>query len=305
MARYRFEFAQMGCPCELVLDADDARVAEDAARACVAEVARLDHKYSHYRDDSYLAELEASAGGEGIEVDAETAALLDFAAALHRESAGRFDITAGALTKLWDLKAGRVPDAAAIAAARAAVGFARVEWRSPRLRLPAGMRLDLGGVVKEYAADRAAAACRAHGVARGLVALGGDLAVVGPPAEGDAWRVGVADPASPRSAKREWPLASGGFATSGDYERCMVVGGRRYGHIVDVVRGEPIESWASVSVAAPTCLVAGALATLAMLAGFEAGEALLAASGVDWLAIRDDGTQAGTLAPPEVPRVGA
>jgi thiamine biosynthesis lipoprotein len=296
MPRYRFEFAQMGCPCELVLDAGDARAAEAAARACVAEVARLDHKYSHYRDDSYLAELEASAGGEGVEVDAETAALLDFAAALHCESDGRFDITAGALTKLWDLKSGRVPDAAAIAAARASVGFERVAWHSPRLRLPAGMRLDLGGIVKEYAADRAADTCRAHGIVHGLVALGGDLAVVGPPAGGGAWTIGIADPASPRDAKRELPLAAGGFATSGDYERCMVVDGRRYGHIVDVVRGEPVESWASVSVAAPSCLVAGAFATLAMLAGFDAGPALLDAGGVEWLAIRGDGTIAGPLA---------
>lgn len=296
MARYRFEFAQMGCPCELVLDCDDARTAEAAARACVAEVARLDHKYSHYRDDSCLAGLEASAGGAGIDVDDETAALLDFAAALHRESGGRFDITAGALTKLWDLKAGRVPEAAAIAAARAAVGFARVEWRAPRLRLPAGMRLDLGGVVKEYAADRASETCRAHGVAHGLVALGGDLAVVGPPADGGAWTIGIADPANPRRAKRDIALAAGGFATSGDYERCMVVDGRRYGHIIDVVRGEPVESFASVSVAAPSCLVAGALATLAMLAGFDDGPALLEAAGVEWLAIGADGGLAGPLA---------
>ncbi len=296
MARFRFDFAQMGCPCELVLEADDERVAAAAARHAIAEVARLDHKYSHYRDDSYLAELETAATGEGVDVDAETAALIDFAAALNAQTDGRFDVTAGALTRLWDPKTQRVPDAAAVAAARERVGWRRVRWRSPRLALAPGMRLDLGGVVKEYAADRAAEVCRAHGVERGLVSLGGDLAVIGPRANGRAWQVGIADPRASSHAKRTVALECGGFATSGDYERVMVVDGRRYGHIVDVTSGVPVESYASVSVAAPSCLVAGALATSAMLAGLEAGAALLTASGLPWLAITADGALLGPLA---------
>ncbi|HET9484689.1 MAG TPA: FAD:protein FMN transferase, partial [Xanthomonadales bacterium] len=181
-------------------------------------------------------------------------------------------------------------------AARAVVGWDKVEWRAPRLRLPAGMRFDLGGVAKEYAADRAAEACRAAGIDGGLVVLGGDVAVVGPRADGEPWRVGVADPSASSRARRTLPVERGGFATSGDYERCMVVDGRRYSHLVDVVRGEPVRGYASVSVAAPNCLVAGALATVAMLAGIEEGAALLERSGADWLAIAPDGTLSGPLA---------
>lgn len=288
----------MGCPCELVLEADDGSRAQSAARAAVAEVARLDRKYSHYRDDSYLAELDAAAGRAAVEVDDETAALLDFAAALHRESAGRFDITAGALVRLWDLRAGRVPDRAAVERAREQVGWSRVGWRKPVLELPLGMRLDLGGIVKEYAADRAADTCRSRGVTRGLVVLGGDIAVVGPRADGSGWQVGISEPSAPSRARRNVPLGHGGFATSGDYERCMVVDGRRYSHLIDIARGEPVLGFASVSVAAPSCLVAGALATLAMLAGIEAGATLLARSGMDWLALDGGGAESGPLAAP-------
>ncbi|HVF34110.1 MAG TPA: FAD:protein FMN transferase [Candidatus Saccharimonadia bacterium] len=296
MPRFRFEFAQMGCPCELVLDADSEACAQRAARAAVAEVARLDHKYSHYRDDSYLAELDAAAGRGAVEVDAETAALLDFADALHRESGGRFDITAGALVRLWDPRTGRLPDRGEVERARATVGWSRAGWRERVLELPAGMRLDLGGIVKEYAADRAADACREHGVERGLVVLGGDIAVIGPRADGSGWRVGISEPSSPSRARRTVPVRHGGFATSGDYERCMVVDGRRYSHLLDVALGEPVLGYASVSVAAPSCLVAGALATLAMLAGIEDGAALLARSGMDWLALAGDGSETGPLA---------
>ena len=296
MPRFRFEFAQMGCPCELLLDAEDEVRAQAAARAAVAEVARLDRKYSHYREDSLLAALETGAGGAPVAVDAETAALLDFAAQLHAETGGRFDITAGALVRLWDPREQRIPAPDAIEAARTTVGWHRVDWTPPYLRLPRGVRLDLGGIAKEYAADRAAQSCREHGVSHGLVVLGGDVAVVGPAADGAAWRVGVADPRDSKRAERTLPVEAGGFATSGDYERCMVVDGRRYGHIVDPVRGEPIQGFASVSVAAPTCLVAGALATAAMLGGIEGGTALLARSGAAWLAIAPDGQVTGPLA---------
>lgn len=296
MARYRFDFAQMGCPCELVLEAADPVCAQAAARAAVAEVARLDRKYSHYRDDSYLAELEAAAGQRVVEVDDETAALLDFAAALHLESAGRFDITAGPLVRLWNPRAGRVPDRAAVERARVHVGWSRVGWRKPELELPPGMQLDLGGIVKEYAADRAADTCRAHGVTRGLVVLGGDIAIVGPRIDGSGWQVGISEPSAPARARRTVPVGHGGFATSGDYERCMVVDGRRYSHLIDIARGEPVLGYASVSVAGPSCLVAGALATMAMLAGIEDGATLLARSGMDWLALDADGAESGPLA---------
>ena len=287
----------MGCPCVLQLEVD-AEVAARAAAAAQAEVDRLDRKYSHYRDDSLVARIGAGAdAGESIVVDNETADLLDFSATLHAQSGGRFDITAGALTKLWDLKSGRVPDAAAIESARARCGWDRVEWKRPQLRLGvAGMRLDLGGVVKEYAADRVAQVCRDIGIVHGVVDLGGDLAVVGAHADRSPWLAGIKAPRDTSRAIAQIELHGGGLATSGDYERALVVGGRRYSHIVDPMSGYPVESFASVSVVADSCLVAGAASTLGMLLGLSAGYDWLVGLGLPFLCIDADGNASGTLA---------
>lgn len=297
-AIHHFRFSSMGCPCALQLEAG-AEAAARAIAAVQAEVDRLDRKYSHYRDDSLVAMIGAAAdAGESIDVDNETADLLDFSATLFEQSGGRFDITAGALTKLWDLQGGRTPDDTAIAAARAACGWSRVTWRRPRLTPGIrGMRLDLGGVVKEYAADRAALLCRQVGVDHGIVDLGGDLAVVGAHADGSPWLAGIKAPRDTKRAAAQIELHRGGLATSGDYERVMIVDGRRYSHIVDPVSGYPAESFASVSVVAGSCLVAGAASTLGMLLGIEKGYAWLRGLGLPFLCIDADGIASGTLAP--------
>lgn len=297
MRLHRYAFSSMGCPCEIQIEAEDESVASVAAAKARAEVERLDEKYSHYRSDNWLARLcRDAAADRGVDVDEEAANLIDFAAALHAQSGGRFDITAGALTKLWDLESGRVPAPAEIDAALARTGWHRVEWRRPRLRFSvAGMRIDLGGVVKEYAADRAADICRDHGAAHGVVDLGGDLAVIGAHADGSGWLAGIKSPRRPGEVHASIRLDRGGLATSGDYERVMIVDGKRYSHIVDARSGRPVESFASVSVVAERCLVAGAASTLAMLLGLDGGGAYLRELGLPYLTIGADGRTAGSL----------
>lgn len=279
---FHFSFAAMGCPCALHVETESKARAEQAFAIAEAELRRLDRKYSHYRDDSLIAEWAGHAGSASpLQVDDETAALLDFADALHDQSAGLFDITAGALTRLWDLRSGALPGAAAIAAALSLVGWQRLHWQRPLLSVPIpGMRIDLGGIVKEYAADRVAQLCREAGFGHGMVDLGGDLAVIGTHHDGSPWRVGIKSPESPDNATAHIDIAQGGLATSGDYERCLIVDGRRYSHIIDPRNGQPIDSFASVSVSAPSCLVAGAAATLAMLMGVQEGARYLGDLGL-------------------------
>lgn len=288
MPAFHFSFAAMGCPCALHVETQSEPDAQQAFAIAEAELRRLDRKYSHYRDDSLVADITALAGSDRqISVDDETANLLDFAAALHVQSDGRFDITTGTLTRLWDLRAGQLPDDAAIAAALACVGWHRVVWQRPHLGIPVpGMRLDLGGIVKEYAADRVAQLCRDAGIGHGMVDLGGDLAVIGAHTDGSAWRVGIKTPDAPEQASAHIDIDHGGLATSGDYERCLIIDGRRYAHIIDPRTGVPIDSFASVSVAAPSCLVAGAAATLAMLLGIEAGSSYLQDLGLPHLCLQ-------------------
>jgi thiamine biosynthesis lipoprotein len=286
----------MGSPCEIRLYGGDD--ASESLAAAQAEVERLEAKYSRYRDDSLAARINRSAGdAAGVEVDAETAHLLDYAASCHRQSDGLFDPTSGILRRAWDFKSGRLPAQEEIDALLPLVGWHKLRWRAPRIVLPrAGMQLDFGGYVKEYAADRAAELCRRRGARHGLVDLGGDLAIVGPHPDGQPWRVGVRDPRDPKRALGALPVGWGGVASSGDYERCMTVGGVRYGHILDPRTGWPVRGLAAVTVVASHCLVAGTLTTMAMLHG-ESGGAWLDASGAPCLWVADDGRVGGSLAP--------
>ncbi len=253
----------------------ESRERGDALIDCaIAEVARLEAKYSRYRDDSVTSAINARAGQPGgMEVDDETALLLDYAATAFATSEGRFDITSGVLREIWDFRSGRVPTQAAVEEVLSRVGWPRVHWSRPHLELPIrGMQLDFGGYVKEYAADRAAQLCRDMGCHHGIVDLGGDLAVVGPHPNGAPWRVGVRDPrAEGVRALMRVDVFAGGVATSGDYERCMVVDGTRYGHVLDPRTGWPVSGLAGVTVLASHCLIAGTASTVALLHGASGG----------------------------------
>jgi thiamine biosynthesis lipoprotein len=287
----RVRFAAMGCPCELQLFGPDAR---RVAALAAAEVRRLDAKYTSYRDDSLLAAINhAAAAGGAIPVDAETAALLDYADACFRESGGRFDVTAGALGRAWRCEGGAVPDPATLDALLARTGWQRLRWEKPRLSVPVpGIEIDFGGVVKEYAVDRVVALCRAEGLRSGLVNLGGDLAAIGPRPDGAPWRIGIQHPRGGFAATLQ--LDGGALATSGDYARCIEIDGLRYGHIVDPTSGRPVRHLASVSVVAELCVVAGSASTIAMLREQE-GPAWLAGLGVPHRWIDVDGMAGGTL----------
>ena len=237
----------------------------------------------------------AAAGG-AIDVDTETAALLDYADTCHRQSGGLFDISSGLLRQAWRFGSGSLPDAAQVEALLQRIGWQRVVWNAPRLAFrSAGMELDFGGIVKEYAVDRAAALLAQAGVRHGFVNLGGDLRVIGPQADGTPWRIGVRHPRDPDALLTTLELAGGALASSGDYERCIVVDGVRYGHILNPRTGWPVRTLAAVSVVAPHCVVAGSAATIAMLKEGD-GPAWLQEMQLPCLWVTVDGVVGGSLA---------
>ena len=285
---------------ELLLWSDAEARATRAAEAAVADVLRIEAKYSRYRADSVTTRINRAAGGEAVSIDAETAALLTYADRCHRISGGRFDLTSGVLRRAWDFRRSppRIPDAATIKAATALVGWNRVEWDGSSVRLPdAGMEIDFGGIGKEYAADRAATVCADHGIGHGLVNLGGDVRATGPQPEGEPWRVGIRHPRREGAAIATVLLDSGAVATSGDYERFFEIAGQRYSHILDPRTGRPVTHWQSVSVVAPLCVVAGSFATIAMLQEREA-EAFLREQGLRYVAVDAGGAVHGAAAEP-------
>jgi thiamine biosynthesis lipoprotein len=298
MRLFRTVFRAMAAEHELLLWSDDEARAARAAEAAVSDVRRIEAKYSRYRDDSVTSRINRAAGGAAVAIDAETAALLAYADECHRLSGGRFDLTSGVLRQVWDFRRrpAQVPDAAALAAVTALIGWDRVEWTEKAVRLPeAGMEIDFGGIGKEYAADRAATVCAEHGIRHGLVNLGGDVRATGPQPEGAPWRVGIRHPRRDGAAVATVLLESGAVATSGDYERYFEIEGRRYCHILDPRTGRPVAHWQSVSVVAPLCVVAGSCATIAMLMESDA-ESFLREQGLRHVAVDANGALCGAAA---------
>jgi FAD:protein FMN transferase len=246
---YRYEFKAMGTPCEIQLYAKTYQLAEQTSQRVVADVRRLEAVYSRYRNDSFLTKInQAAAEGGSIAVDSETASLLNYAATCYAESDGLFDITSGILRQAWSFQHPVLPDETHIQALLEKVGWDKVNWAYPLLSfLIPGMELDFGGVVKEYAVDRAATLCQAAGIQHGLINLGGDIKVIGSQPDGSAWNIGIRHPRQTEEILQTLSLTEGALASSGDYERCIVLDGVRYGHILNPKTGWPVRHLAAVS----------------------------------------------------------
>ncbi len=290
---WRITFAAMASPCEILVDSrpgDTESALRYLGEAAVAETRRIEALLSRYRPDNIIHRIN-TAGGLPVTVDEETASLLDFASRCHVLSQGRFDITSGILRRVWTFDGGnRIPKREDVRALLPMVGWHKVDWRRPVLRLPAGMEIDLGGIGKEYAVDRVAnlvlsmLTARPGSPAGLLVNFGGDLRVMGARRKARPWRVGVERPGLDGVPSLELELQGGGLATSGDARRYVLRDGVRYGHILDPTTGWPVPGAPrSVTVLADSCTSAGLLATLAMLEGEKAEEFLSTQDVRHWI----------------------
>ena len=277
-------FQAMATPCEVRLETDDANLAMRVGQKVEAEARRIEQKYSRYRDDSEIAKINA---GLPVTVDPETGRLLDYAAQCFVISKGLFDITSGVLRRAWKFDGSdRLPAPSQVESLRSLVGWKKVSWNPPVIALPAGMEIDLGGIAKEYAVDRALALARLETTEPVLVNFGGDLAVSGPRKDGQRWKVAIASVEIEGRMAGLLELAEGALATSGDARRFLLKDRIRYGHILDPRTGWPVrDAPRSVTVAAATCVEAGMTATLAMLRGPRA-ERFLKREGVRAWCIR-------------------
>jgi FAD:protein FMN transferase len=279
-------FQAMASPCELFVEIDDRETAAALLQAVAAETWRIETKFSRYRKDNLIHRINTS-NGNPIEVDEETALLLNFADQCYQLSEGLFDITAGVLRKVWEFRPGaRLPKANKVSACLQQVGWDKVQWQAPFITLPPGMEIDLGGIGKEYAVDKAAQLLSQQTDASFIVNFGGDLYINKPRRNNQAWRIGIDDPeASGRKAVGQLEVRMGGVATSGDARRFIKHKGKRYSHILNPKTGWPVENAPhSVTVVASNCMEAGMLATFAMLQGSGAATFLEAQQVHYWLA---------------------
>jgi thiamine biosynthesis lipoprotein len=279
----------MACTCEVVLEAPSLADAQRLAQPGIDEVLRVERTFSRYLHDSVVSRINAAAGGDWIECDEETLSLLNFADQMHQQSGGVFDITSGVLRQVWNFGQASLPSAEQVAALLPLVGWAQVQREGTRIRLPrVGMALDFGGFGKEYAADRAAALLQHMGVLHGYVNLGGDMRLMGPKPDGSAWVMGIQHPREHSQLLATQHLTTGGLATSGDYERYIEVSGQRYCHLLNPQTGWPANHWRTVSVTAPLAVLAGCVATIAMLKGLQ-GLVFLRQSGHPFIAVDHTG----------------
>lgn len=278
-------FVAMASPCEVLIADAPAALAQQILNTVASEAWRIERRFSRYRSDSAVHNINENAGCETV-VDDECANLLDFAATLTRLSEGAFDITSGVLRKAWTFDGGEhVPSQAQIDALLESVGWHKVEWQRPLLKLRRGMQIDLGGIGKEYAVDAAAMLVEKTAPELScLINFGGDVAVRNARQDGKPWRVGIESCANMGAAERVVQLSRGALATSGDSRRFVFRGGHRYSHILDARTGWPVRNAPhSITVAADTCTQAGTITTLAMLQGANA-EQMLRTSGMRyWL----------------------
>jgi thiamine biosynthesis lipoprotein len=259
-------------PCDLPVPAASLQAGVQAKFDAVNQT------LSTWRADSALSRFNASDNGEWQPVDAELAAVMAYALTLAGESGGRYDITVGPLVNLWgfgpDPAMHRVPDAAAIDAARAQVGWRKVEVdvAGGRARKQPGVYVDLSSLGKGRGVDRAAEYLDAAGVANYLIDLSGKLRARGRNASGHPWRVAVERPSADATSEQAdiaplvVTLQDESVATAGDYRRFFESGGRHYSHIIDPLTGEPVAHHTVSSTAlAADCMQADALATVFMV----------------------------------------
>ncbi len=261
LERYQFGSFQMGTLFRIVLYAENETQALEGREAAFRRVRELDALLSDYRPDSELNRLCRAPAGTVVPVSQELFHVLRRAREISERTRGAFDVTVGPLVDLWRAarRSGRLPSDREVADARQRVGyeFVVLDEASRSVHLARdGMRLDLGGIAKGYAADEALEVLRRLGLGRALVDAGGDIRVGEPPPGEEGWRVG-------RSSGRSKPLllSDRAVATSGDDYRFVVIEGRRYSHVLDPATGLGLTESRPVTVIARDALTADALAT--------------------------------------------
>lgn len=301
----------MGCPWE-VIAWGPPDVCREAVGAAIREVARIESLMSFFDPASEIVRINRYAGRGWIPVSPEVCGVVAEGLRYAQWTAGAFDPASGALKDLWGFGPEGSPEAppepSRIREMVRAGGYRRVrvdERNSMVAMEEAGVRLDLGGIGKGYAVDRAAAVLTAHGVRKGWVSCGSAGFALDPPPGWAGWGVGIQDPGRPDRVARVIMIRNRAFATSGTYEQGRVWNGKRITHIHDPRTGCPVSGSAGVTVTAPTAMMADAFSTAALVLGKGPGIRFLEGwNGVEGCFMEED-PEGGELSLTTTPGWGA
>ncbi len=272
----------MGTFARVVAVAENSGAAENCIEAALAEIRKVDDLMSDYKSDSEISRLNRNGFKEAVLLSQPTYEVIQKSIQFSRLTDGAFDITVGPLVDLFRTEKEKqvLPSQDEIAEARSKVGFEKLKLddqnRVVQFTLD-GMRLDLGGIAKGYAIDKAIEAMQSHGAIGGMVDIGGDIRCFGAPLKNKPhWTIGLQNPdVEQDTAEQELTLklklADGAVATSGDYQQFVIIEGRRRSHIIDRRTGTSAEGLSSVTIIADNATDADALATAVSVMGPEKG----------------------------------
>lgn len=284
LSRFAFSEPHMATTWRVIVYTPDEEAACNAAKAAFEEIERLNKMLSDFDEESEISRLSQHAGEGPVPVSAELFQLLEKAVEINAKTDGAFDITVGPVVDLWKRAQRRKepPDPQKLAAAQALVGISNMildaKARTVTLK-KAGMSLDLGGIAKGYAVDRALALLKERGVTSALVAGGGDIGVSDAPPGEAGWKIDIQQLNKEGVSPASLLLKNAAVSTSGDAEQHLDANGKRYSHLVDPRTGKPLEGRRSFSVVAPNCTTSDGLTKASVLGVEKALEAIDKTSG--------------------------
>jgi thiamine biosynthesis lipoprotein len=285
----------MGTIAHIIAIAPNPHTANKSIEAAFGQLRNIETLMSYHRDDSELANVNRNAYKEPVKVSSQTFEVIQKSIEFSKLSDGAFDITVGPLMDLWRQadEANAVPTDDKLTEVRAKVGYQKLildaNQMSARFAVE-GMKLDLGGIAKGYAIDKAVEAMQSCGATGALVDVGGNIRCFGTPKKGKThWLIGLQDPnvkSEIRNPKSEIPFEMGkpllvlkftdaAVATSGHYRRFVSIGGKKYSHIIDTETGFSSDKLASATIIAKDATTADALSTAVTVLGAEKGLALI------------------------------
>ncbi|MEO7046752.1 MAG: FAD:protein FMN transferase [Ferruginibacter sp.] len=267
----------MGNRFQLSAVGETAEWAEDCIDAGIAEIRRIEKLLTTFSEDSETALINRNAGIRPVNVSREIFGLIQRSIRISRLTQGAFDITYGSVDKkLWnfDTSLNRLPDAALASRMVRLINYRNIlldETDFSVMLKEKGMRIGFGGIGKGYAAEKAKLMMRGKGVESGIVNASGDMATWGFQPDGNPWTIGIADPNIQNRSFSYMNISNMAVATSGNYEKFIMVKGKRYSHTINPKTGLPVTGIKSVTIVSPNAEIADAMATPVMVMGIAAG----------------------------------
>ncbi len=266
----------MGSRFELVAIADVKSNRNKAIEAAIVEIERIENLISSWKPDSETSQINAQAGIEPVRISIELFNLIERTIKISDLTDGAFDISFNSLNPVWtfDGREMEAPDSTLIMASIGKINYKNIlldRHQQTVYLKEKGMKIGFGAIGKGYAANMAKRVMVERGIKSGLINAGGDLIAWGNQENGDPWKIGIADPVKEKEYIAWLSVSDMSVVTSGNYEKFVIIEGKKYGHIIDPKTGYPVEGIQSVSLVSPDAELSDALATSVFVLGVRKG----------------------------------